>query len=57
MVYACKVTVHGGRAGHAQSADGKLDVDLSPPTDKTGTGTNPEQLFTSAYGIRASTRR
>jgi osmotically inducible protein OsmC len=50
VVYACKVTVHGGRAGHAQSADKKLDVDLSPPTDKAGTGTNPEQLFAAGYG-------
>jgi lipoyl-dependent peroxiredoxin len=50
VVYACKVTVRGGRAGHAQSADGKLDIDLSPPTDKAGTGTNPEQLFAAGYG-------
>jgi lipoyl-dependent peroxiredoxin len=50
VVYACKVTVHGGRAGHAQSADGKLNVDLSPHADKAGTGTNPEQLFAAAYG-------
>ena len=50
VVYACKVTVHGGRGGHAQSADGKLNVDLSPTADKAGTGTNPEQLFAAGYG-------
>jgi lipoyl-dependent peroxiredoxin len=50
VVYGCKVTVRGGRGGHAQSADGKLNVDLSPHADKTGTGTNPEQLFAAAYG-------
>jgi lipoyl-dependent peroxiredoxin len=50
VVYTCKVTVRGGRAGHAKSADGKLDIDLSPPADKAGTGTNPEQLFAAAYG-------
>jgi osmotically inducible protein OsmC len=50
VVYACKVTVRGGRAGHAKSADGKLDIDLSPPADKAGTGTNPEQLFAAGYG-------
>lgn len=49
VVYACKVTVHGGRAGHAQSADGKLDVDLSPHGDADGKGTNPEQMFAAAY--------
>lgn len=50
IVYTCKVTVHGGRSGHAQSADGKLDIDLSPPANKAGTGTNPEQLFAAGYG-------
>jgi Ohr subfamily peroxiredoxin len=49
VVYACKVTVRGGRGGHARSADGRLDVDLSPHADKSGTGTNPEQLFAAAY--------
>jgi osmotically inducible protein OsmC len=49
VVYTCKVTVHGGRAGHAQSADGKLNVDLSPHADPTGKGTNPEQMFAGGY--------
>jgi Ohr subfamily peroxiredoxin len=49
VVYTCKVTVRGGREGHARSADGKLDIDLSPPTDAAGTGTNPEQLFAAGY--------
>jgi lipoyl-dependent peroxiredoxin len=48
-VYTCKVTVHGGREGHAQSADGRLNVDLSPPGDAAGKGTNPEQMFAGGY--------
>ena len=48
-VYTCKVTVHSGRGGHAQSADGRLDVDLSPHGDAAGKGTNPEQMFAAAH--------
>ena len=37
-----------GREGKATSADGKINVDLSPPGSK-GPGTNPEQLFAAGY--------
>src|SRR5262245_36483811 len=37
-----------GREGRASSADGKIDLQLSPPGSK-GAGTNPEQLFAAGY--------
>src|SRR3546814_13902913 len=42
----------GGRAGHAKSEDGVLDVDLTTPKEMGGDGargTNPEQLFAAGY--------
>lgn len=45
-------TAVGGRAGHVTSEDGKIDLDLSVPKSMGGDGgggTNPEQLFASAY--------
>jgi Ohr subfamily peroxiredoxin len=46
-----KVTVTGGRAGHAVSDDGALDVQLRlPKTNGASGGTNPEQLFAAAWG-------
>jgi Ohr subfamily peroxiredoxin len=42
----------GGREGHARSADGKVDVQLSVPKELGGgggPGTNPEQLFAAGY--------
>lgn len=42
----------GGREGHAKSADGKVDVQLSVPKELGGgggAGTNPEQLFAAGY--------
>jgi osmotically inducible protein OsmC len=44
--------VKGGRTGHATSSDGRLDIDLSSPSEMGGTGgsgTNPEQLFAAGY--------
>lgn len=38
----------GGRAGKAVSADGKINLDLSPPGSH-GPGSNPEQLFAAGY--------
>lgn len=41
-----------GRAGHVKTEDGKIDMDLSVPKSmggEGGDGTNPEQLFASAY--------
>jgi lipoyl-dependent peroxiredoxin len=53
VLYTAEATVTGGRTGHATSSDGRLDVDLSSPTEMGGaggTGTNPEQLFAAGYG-------
>ncbi|KIQ18876.1 organic hydroperoxide resistance protein [Rhodococcus sp. MEB064] len=40
-----------GRDGHGRTTDGKVDVDLSIPTEMggNGKGTNPEQLFAVGY--------
>lgn len=37
-----------GREGRATSADGKIDLALSPP-GSNGPGSNPEQLFAAGY--------
>ena len=37
-----------GREGKATSADGKINLNLSPP-GSNGPGTNPEQLFGAGY--------
>jgi Ohr subfamily peroxiredoxin len=37
-----------GREGKATSADGKINLQLSPP-GSNGPGTNPEQLFAAGY--------
>lgn len=41
----------GGRKGHIQTDDGKLNFDVSMPKEIGGDGekTNPEQLFAAAY--------
>ncbi len=51
IVYTAEATSLGGRAGHATSSDGKLDLDLTAPkeTGGPGTGTNPEQLFAVGF--------
>lgn len=40
-----------GREGRVKTADGKLDLNLTPPAELggSGTGTNPEQLFAAGY--------
>jgi Ohr subfamily peroxiredoxin len=40
-----------GRDGRARTSDGKVDLDLSVPTEMggDGKGTNPEQLFAAGY--------
>jgi Ohr subfamily peroxiredoxin len=50
-LYTARATATGGRAGHAVSDDGILDVDLQPPKEMGGPGgaTNPEQLFAAGY--------
>jgi Ohr subfamily peroxiredoxin len=37
-----------GREGRASSADGKINLQISPPGSH-GPGTNPEQLFAAGY--------
>ena len=51
IAYTATVTVTGGRAGHATSDDGLIDLDLRPPKEMGGPGgaTNPEQLFAAGY--------
>ena len=51
VAYTATVTATGGRAGHATSEDGFIDLDLRPPTEMGGPGgaTNPEQLFAAGY--------
>ncbi|MEU7631215.1 organic hydroperoxide resistance protein [Nocardia sp. NPDC049220] len=51
IAYTARATATGGRAGHARSDDGHLDVDLRPPVELGGPGgaTNPEQLFAAGY--------
>jgi Ohr subfamily peroxiredoxin len=42
----------GGRTGHAETDDGKLNLDLSTPKElggDSGPGTNPEQLFALGF--------
>lgn len=50
-MYATTVTVTGDREGHAVSDDGVLDVQLCrPKRNGVSEGTNPEQLFATAWG-------
>ena len=49
-VYTAEAHVTGGREhGHGTTNDGRLDVQLRPPTDDAEQGTNPEQLFAVGY--------
>jgi osmotically inducible protein OsmC len=50
-LYTAEARVTGGRQGHGQTTDGRLDVDLRLPKELggDGTGTNPEQLFAVGY--------
>src|SRR6476659_9372459 len=52
ILYTAEASAIGGRAGHARTDDGRLDVDLDVPTEMGGSGgpgTNPEQLFAVGY--------
>ncbi|RWC82964.1 MAG: organic hydroperoxide resistance protein [Mesorhizobium sp.] len=50
-LYTTQARVTGGRAGHGETADGLLKVDLAMPKELGGPGgaTNPEQLFAIGY--------
>jgi Ohr subfamily peroxiredoxin len=52
VLYTAEATLTGGRSGHGRSSDGRLEVDLSTPSELSGDGgpgTNPEQLFAVGY--------
>lgn len=50
-LYTTQAHVSGGRAGHGETSDGLLKVDLAMPKELGGPGgaTNPEQLFAIGY--------
>ena len=50
-LYSTQARVAGGRAGHVETSDGLLSVDLALPKELGGQGgaTNPEQLFAAGY--------
>ncbi len=51
VLYSTQARAVGGRAGHVETDDGVLSVDLAPPKALGGPGgkTNPEQLFAAGY--------
>jgi lipoyl-dependent peroxiredoxin len=52
VLYTAEGHVEGGRQGHGETSDGRLQVDLSVPAEMSGDGgpgTNPEQLFAVGY--------
>ena len=50
ILFTSEATAQNGRDGHVKSSDGLIDLDLvNPLTDKESVGSNPEQLFASAY--------
>jgi len=51
VLYSTSARAVGGRAGHVETDDGLLSVDLAPPKSLGGPGgkTNPEQLFAAGY--------
>src|SRR5213080_3660687 len=50
-VYTAHGSATGGRDGQGRTDDGKVDVKLTLPKEMggSGTGTNPEQLFSVGY--------
>jgi Ohr subfamily peroxiredoxin len=48
ILYTGKTHTTGGRTGASRSADGRLDITLSPP-GTAGVGTNPEQLLAAGW--------
>ncbi|MBZ9707592.1 organic hydroperoxide resistance protein [Mesorhizobium sp. ESP7-2] len=50
-LYTTQAHVTGGRAGHGETSDGLLKLDLAMPKELGGPGgaTNPEQLFAIGY--------
>ena len=50
-LYATQARAVGGRAGHVETQDGLLSLDLALPREMGGKGggTNPEQLFAAGW--------
>lgn len=49
-LHTATVSVTGGRAGEATSANGHLRLKLARPAERgTGAGTDPEELFAAGY--------
>lgn len=48
-LYTAHALIKGGREGHGETNDKKLDLTLSSPGSNKE-GTNPEQLFAIGYG-------
>ena len=50
-MYTEQATAEGGRDGRVHSADGKIDLLLTPAkaVGGSGAGSNPEQLFAAGY--------
>jgi osmotically inducible protein OsmC len=48
VLYTGRTHTTGGRTGASRSADGRLDITLSPP-GTAGIGTNPEQLLAAGW--------
>lgn len=50
-LYSTEARAVGGRAGHVETKDGLLKLDLALPKELGGAGgaTNPEQLFAAGY--------
>lgn len=50
-IYEAQARAEAGRDGRAWSDDGRIDLQLAPPTAMggNGEGTNPEQLFAAGY--------
>ncbi|MGI3780688.1 MAG: organic hydroperoxide resistance protein [Janthinobacterium lividum] len=51
-LYSATATAWGGREGHVESTDKRVDLQLSVPKSlggDDGAGTNPEQMFAAGY--------
>jgi Ohr subfamily peroxiredoxin len=50
-MYTAHATATGGRAGHVETNDGVVSLDLAMPPEMGGPGggANPEQLFAAGY--------
>ncbi|MFL0670226.1 MAG: organic hydroperoxide resistance protein [Erythrobacter sp.] len=50
-LYTATATASGGRAGHVETDDGLISLDLAIPAPMGGPGggSNPEQLFAAGY--------